>query len=136
MRLDAFMVAIIIGSIFLVGGSLLFNEVASNYNVDIENTEFQQFINKTNETYKTAEQMKEKLEPGEVTVASALDIIFSGAFSAIVLIWDSFGLAGAFIYSFGMAIGLPGPIISLLIAILMVLILFAIIYLVVRFQNR
>ena len=136
MRLDLFMTTIVIASLFMIGGLIVFTEQVDTYDINVTNPEFAWIINRTNETFNVVDTMKGDINPEGITTETATEGMVAGAFNAISKIWPVFKLAGDMIYSFGLMIGLPAQIVSLLFQIIAISILFSIIYMLFRFQPR
>lgn len=137
MKLDAFIIGIAIFSFFIVGGSLVLNDVFDNYDVNAsvtgEGSNFSSVYNTINETYELSQDIKEHTLEAELEGADeSWESMVKGSYSGIRMVKNSFTLVGDILDEIAKVVGIPAWMIKFAITILTVSILFAIIYLVFR----
>ena len=138
LELDRFLIGIIVLSMITLGIGGFYSQLASNYDVTIEER-YQSNFNKFNESFELAENIVADVKTGSVeegstdwdigkTVKSALNVV------KVVFIQ---GIPTAFsvITNLGAFLPLPGYMIAGLQAILLIAVTFALVYLYFRYKN-
>lgn len=140
MQLDKFLVGIVIFAVFIIFGILWITDTSNNYNVNMTDENFDAvFGNATqiiDESYDISQSVKDDTFGGDVEQTLAWESMITGAYSAIRLVSRSFGLIGNTLMAVSTAVGIPPFFITAGLAIMVILVIFALIYLVFRFQNR
>jgi hypothetical protein len=136
MRLDSFIISILIFSVFVVAGTNLIVDVNSNYvDVNIDTTDYnlsQYSLN--NEFNDTSVSMKNKVLGGDVDEETTENSMFLGAFSSLRLIRSSFEWVGDIMQSLSRALNIPTIFISYGMAAITIMIIFSLIYLIFRYR--
>lgn len=138
MRLDKFLLAMLCFSVFIIGAMLIWGDTVTNYNVT-ENVSdsFSGVYDTIDDTYDLSQDMKSHTLEGEIAGGDeSWESMAKGSYSAIRMIKNSFTLVGDIIDAIAREVGVPSFFIKAAMTALTILILFAIIYLVFRYQNR
>ena len=145
MRIDQLLIGLVVFSMFMVGGALIFNDLSNTYELTPNMTSFNGTTEENSEgsVYNiladmdtTSKSMKGKILGNESSVGDeeAENILFSGGYSTLKLITGSFKLTGAIMNKIASTIGIPSFIIKGLSIILLLSVVFAIIYLIFRYK--
>ena len=136
MRIDSFIVSVLIGILFLTGGQLFIVENMSNYNQTFDMQVFENITeNQKNITDKSL-LMKESSILDPISGDNAQDNLFKKAFTSIVLTYQFFKDSNSLISATAIAIGIPESIISIFTTIILIFAMFAIFYMIFRFMPR
>src|SRR3990167_1285085 len=118
---------IIIFSLFIYGGVFLLVDINTNYDANIDTSDFKNTFNAINETYDLSESMKNESFGTDITEANSIDDLVAGSFRAIRQTSTTFGIIGAAINDFAAIIGLPASLIKFALTALTLVFVFAII---------
>ena len=138
MRLDSFIIGILVFSVFMIGGGLVFDSVVGTYGLNTTSniTGFSSAYDSINETYDLSQDVKDETLDAETSGEDeSWESLVKGAYSGVRLVRNSFGLAYDMIHLIARQVGIPLFLVDAAIIALTVAILFAIIYLVFRFKG-
>jgi hypothetical protein len=138
MELKNFMIAILLFSLFLVGGSFLFEGMVQSYNISVTSSEvgFNDTQNIINDMYKDTDIMKNNSLKADVEGEDeTTDSLIKGAYKAIKLVPNSVRLINVIIQDISKEIGIPLFITTTFITIIFLITTFGVIYLIFRFKG-
>lgn len=133
MKLDQYLIAIILASLILVVGIGIIWDVNTNYapyGAHIDD-EFSALNNTARSVINTstafAGDMKEKSFGEEVTTLDALNTVIRGSFSAVRLVTSSFKMINDLVFIVADRLGVPDIFLKILIAVITIMVVFAVI---------
>lgn len=142
MRLDKFVISILIFSLMVMSSLLIIADINTNYadagvNISTEKFGNVSIYNLSSDFNDMGQNLKDKTIDGkEIDESDAVDSLFTGAYSAIKLVVSSIEMVMDLFTAIAMEIGLSEGAASLLsgflLAALMIIIVFSIIYLIFR----
>jgi len=136
MRLDSFIISLLIFSLFMVVGSMMWYDVISEYELNITTDEFGDVYNITDEIYDITRDMQGNTIDADVEGEDqSWESLVKGTYSAIRLVRNSFTIVGGIMNAMAKQIGIPLIFVAAATTILLVSIIFSIIYLVFRFKG-
>jgi len=142
MKLQNWMMAFILVSLFLVGGIFLMADITKNYGefgVDMHesdmNSSFEKTINSIDKMYNTSQDIDELVTGAELGGQDPSEASFKGAFSAIRNVRNVWDLFGNLIQETAIALHIPKFFIVFLIAGATLAVMFAIIAVVMRYKE-
>jgi hypothetical protein len=139
-NLEYIFIATILTCFVLVAGTTVINDFDTNYNLSISQGKFAGVINKatnvSSQSTVRVEAMRDKLIVKEISIASATDILFSGAYTTLSLIWSFFSLPAELLTSILDYFGLPPMLGGMIFAILSISMIFSVIYLIMKFEPK
>ncbi len=151
MRIDHYLVAFMVFSLFILGGLFIIGNVDMNYNVGISTDNFNKLGNvvegTTNSTesysnlamgselYNNSQQVYDQTLGGEVTTTENWESMTKGSYSGTrVGVTSSFRTASNLLFNVADAIGIPPFFVAAALVILTVMLIFAVIYLIRGFK--
>ncbi len=134
LKIDVFIIGIILFALALVAGNMIIADVQTNYEIDMGGDEY-------NDTYvianrmidnmsTTADDMESDVLDADISTVDAITGMFKGAFSALRLVRNSFALVLSMIGNLAEVFGIPTIFVSVLVAVILISLIFAIIYLI------
>ena len=136
MRLDAFIISVLVFSLFIVVGFTIWYDVNSEYEINASTSDYEDVYNVTGELYDTARDMQGKTLDAEVEgTDQSWESLVKGTYSSVRLITGSFRVVGGMINAVARRIGVPEIFVQVAMTILLVSIVFSIIYLIFRFKG-
>ena len=137
MRLEQFLLSILLFSVLVVAGVLVIADINNSYSdVNISTENFNMSVyNISGDIYSTTQGMKGHTLGGDVDEDSTENSMFKGAYSAIRLISNSFSWVGNIINSVSKEIPGLKIFIQFALAAVSILIIFGLIYLVFRYKG-
>jgi len=136
MRLDLFLIGLVLFSAVMVSAVLMITNVSSNYDVTVDTSDFDDSYNISGSMYDLSQDMKNKSLEAETEGADeSWESLVKGSYSTIRLISDSFVFVGDIAEATAKTLNIPPFLIKLLMTVLAISIIFAIIYLVFRFKG-
>lgn len=138
MRLDSWLISIVVFSVIMAGGILVFGNVINNYDVNVNNSElFGDVYNKINETYELSQDMKNKTLGAEVEGSDqSWESLIKGGYGATRIVKQSFELVGSILEAIIGKLGVPTMFFHAAMSALTIAIIFAVIYMVFRWSPR
>ena len=133
-----FIGALIFGLVFVVGLGI-YGEGLSEYDVSVDtNSTFGQMTHNLKRIYDIQDSTKDQIQGGEVTDADAVDEMIKGGYTGVRSNpFTALTVAANASMTLGKETGfVSAPIIGFFMAVLSILVLFAIIALIFRFQQR
>lgn len=134
MKLDQFLIGLLLVAAFITAGVYFLVDVHVNYSPFGAELDESLFTGINTSAYEMraglkedANLMEDKSLEGDVAEEDSLDTVIRGSFSAVRLVTGSFGLVHALLNNIADVIGVPGYIISTTFAIITILIVFAVI---------
>lgn len=137
MRLDKFLMAFVVFSLIVVTGTLIIGNINTNYSdvgVNMSTDDFNDTYNTIDQMYNISQDMKNQTYGGDIEDGDALDSAISGSYSAIRMVRNTFKLIGDIINDVAEVVGVPAYFITFAMTALTILIVFALIYLILRFR--
>lgn len=140
MRLDAFMISLLVFSVIVVSGTLLMVDLNEHYTevgVNLSQDDFGDSYNQVSELYNISKSLESSVSGGETDSDSTEDSLFKGGFNAARQGFLSiFVVPGTIIKDVAKTVGIPAIFVTATIAAFLIILSFAIIYLIFRFQPR
>lgn len=136
MRIDTYIVSFLLACMMLVGGFLFIGANMAVYNVTMDNSSFSDVNIYVQEVYNDTEEMRSLVEGSEVTSDDAWNDILARALAAVKSIPGLVGIPFKMLNAVTDAFHIPPVFKDLFVIIFLVLIVFALIYMHYRFQNR
>jgi len=134
MRLDNFLISILLFSLFIVVGVLIQTDVISEYDVNQTTDRFTDVYRTSDDMYNLGQNMKNDTFESDIEgTDQSWESMTKGSYSAVRFIRDSFTIVGDIMDAIAKSIGIPVIFVTFTMIILTTLIVFAIIYLVFRF---
>jgi len=139
LRLENYFLAFIVFAIIIIAGMGVITDVNENYNVTIGqessfNTTYARAKTVYNDTYETSSSMKKKVADADISEDTTENSMFKGAFSAVRSSIGVFGIVGGLVTDIGGILHVPAVFTNLAIAAFLIIIAFALIYLVFRYR--
>jgi len=137
MRLDSWLIGLLIMSTVILTGMFVITDVSFNYDdVDLSSDLglISQDFNYTDDVYNNASSMRSTLFDTGVDSGDTESSMFAGAFSAMRFLGQSFTLFGDMVSAAVAALGIPPFFVNIAISMAVLLVVFGMIYLVFRFQ--
>jgi hypothetical protein len=136
MRLDAVITSVIVFSLFVTGGVLIWNDMISEYDLNVTTDEYKNVYNTSSEMYDLSQDVKNKTLEAEAEGGDeSWESLVKGSYSAIRLISSSFVMIGDILDAIAKELGVPKFFIQAAMTLLMVAIAFSVIYLIFRFKG-
>ena len=139
LRLENYFIAFILFTVIVIGGMGVITNINTNYEVSMgQESQFNTTIARANQVYNstqsTSSSMKTSVADADISEDTTENSMFKGAFSAVRNSMGVFGIMGGLINDIGGALGVPDVFINLAIAAFLVILAFALIYLVFRYR--
>ena len=139
LRLENYFLAFIVFTLIVLGGVGVITNINNNYNVSMgQGSEFNTTIARANQVYNstvtTSSSMKTSVADADISEDTTENSMFKGAFSAVRNSMGIFGIMGGLINDIGGALGIPAVFTSLAIAAFLIILAFALVYLIFRFK--
>lgn len=136
MELDKFLIGLLVFTAIIVGGTLIIANLNDNYGDVMEDnlstSDFGDVYDTTDDIYEISQDMKGSMLGGEVDADATEDSMFKGTYKTLRFIQNSFSLVGDIISAVATRLGIPSFFVTLALAALTILIIFGIIYLILR----
>jgi len=139
MKLDSFIVSIVLVAVFISAGFFVVADLNHTYSADgvnISNADFDvlesQAEDHLNTSYDISKDMQDKAFGEEITVLDAISSVVKGSFSAVRQVANTFGMLFSMVGTVADALGVPSFFVTALITIVVVLVIFAVIMLFMR----
>ena len=138
MRLDKYLISIVILIAIVVAGVMIINEQDTTYSIGLEdgNDSFSNFSNQAKVMNDITESMwnstQERIDNEEETWS----FLLSGGFTALTKIPDMIGASFGIMQSIAIAVGIPGQVLETITIIILISVVFFLIYMFFRFQPR
>ena len=137
MKPDSFLIGLVLFSLFIVAGTLILQDIITNYDLNVTTDEYRGVYNITEDMYGLSQDMKEATIEGDLEGGDeSWESMTKGSYSAVRMLRESFSLVGGIADAVAKEIGIPSIFIKSLMIILTIMIVFALIYLVFRFIPR
>ena len=131
MKLDKFIIGVVIFSLFIISGSLIFSDTITTYNINTtSDSVFGSVYNTMNETYDISQDMKAQTLEGDLSEDAPWESMIKGSYSAIKLVKNSFTTVYDVSDAIADQLNIPPFILQIVMIVLTVSIIFALIYLV------
>lgn len=133
MRLDAFIIGLIVTSFMIVSGSLIWGDMINNYEVNATTDDFGEVYDIINDTYDLGQDMKEHTLEGDLESGDeSWESMAKGSYSAVRMTRNTFTLTGNILNAVADRIGVHPFVVKFILSMIVVAIVFAVIYLVFR----
>lgn len=133
-ELDKFLVGFAIFALFLTSFLFVIGQTNQDYSTSISTNSFNKTYSSIDDLYNLSQNQKDKVIGGEVDADAFEDGAIGESLKAVRTISTTFGILGDVINDLSSEFGVPTFIIKFLLTIFTILIIFAIIYLFVRFR--
>jgi len=139
MRFDLMLIAFLMVTFFVVGGTMMITDINNNYGsmgVNISDDDFTEVYDTSQDIYEISAGAKEATLEGEIEGGStSWESMIKGSYSALRLIRSSFTLFTNITNAVAKKIGIPEFIVSIAFTIFALLIIFGIIYMLFRYKS-
>jgi len=139
MRFDLMLIAFLMVTFFVVGGTMMIADINNNYGsmgVNISDDDFTEVYDTSQDIYEISSGAKEATLEGEIEGGStSWESMIKGSYSALRLIRSSFTLFTNITNAVAKKIGIPEFIVSIAFTIFALLIIFGIIYMLFRYKS-
>lgn len=139
MRLDHFVLSTIVFSLVVVTCVYWIGDTNAEYannGVNMSSARFTNVYNTINESYYIGESMKNQSIDADISEDDTLESMTRGTYSAIRRVKNTFTLYGDLSYAISSEIGIPTYIVDFGITAILVIVVFGIIFLILRFIPR
>jgi len=136
MRIDAFLIALILTTLFLVGGISISQEQQELYNYSSDEGKYEELTNITSSITANVTTLANSIISSEVSDEDTENNLFKSGYSFIIGSWSLFSLAGSLITAIGKVLGVPAYMLFYFFAILAVSAGAFVLYLVFRFKPQ
>ena len=151
MRIDHYLVAFMVFSVFILGGLFIIGNVDLNYDVGISTDNFNKLsgavdgttnstdsysdLTMANSLYNNSQTIYEQTLGGEIETTESWESMTKGSYSGTrVGVTSSFSAASNLLFNVADAIGIPPFFVTAALVILTVMLIFAVIYLIRGFK--
>lgn len=136
MRLDHFIVGFIVFSVIIVTFVYAVQDTNNNYpTINTSTEEFSAVYNTINETYAISQEMKEQSIDADITDTEPWESMTKRSYTALRGVKNTFQLVGDIINALAVQLHIPAFFIKFAMAALSVIVVFSIIYLVLRISR-
>lgn len=132
--LDKFVVAFITFSLFIVAGTFIVTNVNTNYDGNVNTSEFSGTYDVIDEMYNISQDMKGQTIDADINDDESWESMTKGSYSAVRLVKNTFKLIGQIIEDIADVLHVPQFFVVFAITALTVTIIFAVIFLFMRFR--
>lgn len=138
---DKFVIALIIISLFTSAWVLILNNTIDNYSkvdeINFTTGKFSNVYNISEDMYNQSREVQDKVLGADIEGEDeSWESMTKGSYSGLRLVRDSFSIFGNIINSIATEIGVPDIFIVSAMTIISISVIFAIIYIIFRFNNR
>ena len=133
-NLSTFLVTIVLFSLFIGGFALIYGDIGGNYNTKVD-TSFNQTYEKINRMENLTLSISDTVQSEDPGALDAFFLAGKTILSAPKLLLESLGIFTAMIFDLGSDIGIPAIFRAAMIAIITILVIFAIISLWARWKT-
>lgn len=135
MRLDYFLIAFLVFTAFVIAGTMIMADMNASYNdVDMSTDKFSAVYNTTAEMYDISGGMYNHTLEGDISDTEPWESSVKGSYSAVRMVGQTFTLFGDIYDAIALELAIPSFFKTLAIAALTILIIFAVIYLFMRYK--
>lgn len=139
MKLQGLLIGFIIFSLFIVTGVFIMKDINTNYagiiSENLSTSDFNDTYNTVDKLYNISQDQKDQVLGAELSDTSITESSYKGAYSALRLISGTFSLIGNIINDVAQKIGVPSYFIKFALAALTIMIIFALIGMILRFND-
>jgi len=136
MRLDTFIISVMLALMFIGGGLLVITANTTTYDITVTDPIFSGVQDQMDGIQRNGTLMKDQMTGQEISGETAENNMFTGAFKAIPLFWQMFIAVPKLIYGVADAMMIPSILITSFLVILMLAAVFSMIYTFMRFQPK
>jgi len=131
MRLDKYLVAFVVFGLIVSTGLLFMADVNVNYGTNLSDSDFNQgnFTEIVNEMYDKSQNIKGKALPSTVEDENFLTTLVKGAYRAVKQVKNTFSIFIIGMENISNVLGLPPIIATAAFTVLIIMVIFALIYL-------
>lgn len=133
MKLENYLIGLVIFSIVIIASTAMLGGLHTTYSFPIE-TQSAGIYSKLNETSTLSQEIGESVRGTKINEASGWEVLASGALSAIKMVLTNFIIVQSLITDISLAIGIPAEIYTAIITIILIMIVFAIINLLWKWE--
>ena len=135
MRIDHFLIGVILFSIFILGGVTIINDLNTVYDdVNMDSDDFGGVYDQIDQTYEVSSKVKNQTMDSDISDTDSWESMTKGSYSGVrSTAKDSFKLVGNITNAVAQEVGIPPTFIRLFMIILGIALAFAIIYMIFRF---
>ena len=131
MRLDKYLVAFVVLGLIVTVGLLVMGDVNTNYGTNLSDSDFDEgnFSGLVEKMYVDSGVIKDKAIAGEVEDENFLTTLVKGAYRAVKQVTNSFSIVVVGMENITSVLGLPPIFAKALYAVIVLMVIFALIYL-------
>jgi len=135
MKLDQFVIGIVIFGLIIFVGTQMIGDANVTYNISINESEYSDVYDTIDDAYELSDSMKESSVEGDIDDEESWESMTKGSYSAVrQVITTPVTLMGQIMEALGQKLGIHPVIIKVGLIILSLTIIFSIIYLFMRFK--
>lgn len=136
MKLDQFVIGIVIFGLAIFVYTLMIADVNDNYSsVDLNESKYSEIYNTIDDSYDLSQSMKESSVGSDIEEEESWESMTKGGYSAVrQIITTPVSLVGDILEAIADEIGIPAPIIKVAMIVLTLSIIFSIIFLFMRYK--
>lgn len=134
LELDKFLLAFITFSVFIVAGVFIVGNVNNNYGDNLNTSDFSGTYNVIDDMYNLSQDMKQQTIDADINEVESWESMTKGSYSAVRLVKNTFKLIGQILEDIASTLGVPAFFIKFAIAALTISIIFAVIFLFLRYK--
>lgn len=136
MRLEQMIVGVALFGFIILSGVLLIGDVNESYGKNMSTDDFSEVYYTINESYNVAELQKNRTFGSDITTEDAFDSALRGSFSAARQTKNTFTIINDVLNAIAIRLAIPTYVVTFFITAILAIVVFALIYLFVRFQPR
>lgn len=135
MKLENWIITFVVFSVFILGGMMLITDINTNYNKNMSTSEYSGVYNTSEDIYNIGQGMKNDTFGGDVEEDESFESMIKGSYSALRLVGGTFGMFKDIIDNIASEIGVPEFFVYAAIIVMIVLVVFALIYIIRGFKQ-
>lgn len=136
MKLDQLMLGLLIFGVFVAGAVFVVQDLNASYNLTMQTDEFNSTYNQINSLYNTSRDMEDQVINADISTTTSWESMMKGSYSAVRLVTAPVALISAIIDDLSKTLGVPAFIVTFLTTALLISVIWAIIYIIMRFIPR
>ena len=140
MRFDSLLIGFLMIALVVICGSAMIGDMNTKYEfagVNVTNESFSEVYEKTDEIYSIAEQAESQTLKGEIESGTGtIDSMIKGSYTALRLVGSTFGIFNSMLWALSDTFHIPKAIVTILFAMFLITIVFALIYMLFRYVSN
>jgi len=135
MRIDLFLISLIMFSAIVVTGTYMIDDVNTNYGLDLSKDDFNETYNVINDMYPIVDTMENKtLDVDIAGGGESWESMTKGTYSTARGVKNTFSLFGSMLNAISKTLKLPKYLVQFLLLAITISIVWAVVYMVMRFK--